>query len=290
VIDLTHDQLTFSFEEEYPDARLTVEFQRTIRIPGGGTDMPRLPSLGRYPLYSVSEYADRVPPHWREMGGAMLPMYQSEAMWLSFRPAYSVAHGVFYPFAIQVEIGGVDAITGERASSGLHESPQDHLVITDQAWLGGYRSSSGEILQFSPMPLGSGYTPVTADSTAALAGQLRLRVFPMGGRWFQERFPTEGGKAPLEGSTVNAPRLPLGRRDFPMGNDALIRQRLEEGLFPISDWSIETESSYCLHLANSLHWCAITGAPPPTTAPRLRLQTLSHGAPPVGGRPKEILP
>ena len=117
MIELTNDQITFSFPGVHPDARVVVEFQRTIRIPEGGTEIPRLPSLGRYPLYSVEDHAQRVPAHWLENGGAMLPMYQSEAMWLSFQPAYSVAHDVFYPFAVKVGIGGVDAVTGERWST-----------------------------------------------------------------------------------------------------------------------------------------------------------------------------
>ena len=135
MIELMNDQLTFTFGETHPDARIVVEFQRTIRIPEGGTEIPRLPSLGRYPLYAVEEYSHRVPSHWSDSGGAMLPMYQSEAMWLSFQPAFSVAHDAFYPFAVKVGLGGLDAVTGARWSSGLHQWPQDFMVVTFQSWL-----------------------------------------------------------------------------------------------------------------------------------------------------------
>ena len=116
MIELNHDELTFSFPAVHPDARLIIEFQRTLRIPGGEDAMPRLPSLGRYPLYTVDSYAHKVPRHWVETGGAMLPMYQSEAMWLSFRPSFSVAHQAFYPFAVKVRVGGVDAVRGHSWS------------------------------------------------------------------------------------------------------------------------------------------------------------------------------
>ena len=102
MIDASNDQVTFSFPEVHPDARLVVEFQRTLRIPDGERDIPRLPSLGRYPVYTIDEHAQRVPRHWIDTGGAMLPMYQSEAMWLSFRPTYSLAHQAFYPFAVKI--------------------------------------------------------------------------------------------------------------------------------------------------------------------------------------------
>jgi hypothetical protein len=269
MIELTNDQLTFSFSEVHPDARVVVEFQRTIRIPEGGTEMPQLPSLGRYPLYAVEEHAQRVPAHWLDNGGALLPMYQSEAMWLRFQPAYSVAHDVFYPFAVKVSIGGVDAVTGQRWSQGIHQWPQDYLVVTDQSWLGGYRSPNGEVQQFSAMPLGSGYQPRRVDDQADQAGQIEIVVYPMSRKAFDMRFPRDAWQTRLGDVPVQAAPLlsPPNRSSQP---DALIRQKLEEGLFPNTDWDTRESSRYCLHLANSLHWCAITGGPPPTTASRLR--------------------
>jgi hypothetical protein len=32
----------------------------------------------------VDDFAEKVPSPWLEHGGVMLPMYQSEALWLSF--------------------------------------------------------------------------------------------------------------------------------------------------------------------------------------------------------------
>ena len=54
MIELAHDQLVFSFPEVHPDAKLTVEFQRTLRIPDGEREFPLLPGLGRFPLLSTS--------------------------------------------------------------------------------------------------------------------------------------------------------------------------------------------------------------------------------------------
>lgn len=287
MIELTKDQITFSFPGVHPDARMVVEFQRTIRIPEGGTEIPRLPSLGRYPLYSVEDHAQRVPAHWLEDGGAMLPMYQSEAMWLSFQPAYSVAHDVFYPFAVKVGIGGMDAVTGERWSIGIHQWPQNFLVITDQSWLGGYRSPNGDVLQFSAMPLGSGYKPITSDSEAEMAGHIEIVVYPMNRGAFDTRFPRDAWKSRLGDVPVKTPQL-LNARGPSTRPDALIRQKLEEGLFPIADWDVGTPTTYRLHLANSLHWCAITGGPPPTTAPRGRTHSSTESFEEIGPDPAQF--
>jgi hypothetical protein len=62
---------------------VTVDFQRTLRIPETGLH-PLPPGLGRFPLRRVSDYPDTAPAEWLARGGVMLPIYQREAMWLSF--------------------------------------------------------------------------------------------------------------------------------------------------------------------------------------------------------------
>jgi hypothetical protein len=84
MIELENDALVFSFPEVHPDATLRVEFQRTLRIPDDGRDYPLPPGLGEFPLRHVDDFHERVPERWLQHGGVMLPMYQSEAMWLNF--------------------------------------------------------------------------------------------------------------------------------------------------------------------------------------------------------------
>ncbi len=64
---------------------LAVRLERTLRIPDDGRAYPLPPGLGSFPVRRVEDYADRVPEAWRARGGVFLPMYQREAMWLSFR-------------------------------------------------------------------------------------------------------------------------------------------------------------------------------------------------------------
>lgn len=46
MIELRDDALVFSFPEVHPQARLSISFQRTLRIPDDGKDHPLPPGLG----------------------------------------------------------------------------------------------------------------------------------------------------------------------------------------------------------------------------------------------------
>src|SRR5436189_5528807 len=94
------------------DARgpgVSITFQRTLRIPDDGKTYPLPPGLGRFPLRHVDDHAGAVPPEWLEHGGVLLPMYQSEALWLRFDAAYLPRRSAAYPFAIKLTAGKVDA-------------------------------------------------------------------------------------------------------------------------------------------------------------------------------------
>ena len=83
MIELNNDSLIFSFSEIHPEARFTINFQRTLRIPDDGKNYPLPPGLGSFPLKHVDDFSETVPSSWIEHGGVMLPMYQSEALWLN---------------------------------------------------------------------------------------------------------------------------------------------------------------------------------------------------------------
>jgi hypothetical protein len=128
---------------------VTITFQRTLRIPDDGRTYPLPPGLGAFPLRLVRNYASRVPAGWAARGGVFLPMYQREAMWLSFGGE---------PHALKVGVGKVCAVSGERWRDGLRAAPQNYVVVGPQPWLDGIASGTGTIRQFVAMPLGLGYT------------------------------------------------------------------------------------------------------------------------------------
>lgn len=55
---------------------MKINFQRTIRVPDNQEDNELPPAMGTFPLYSVSQYQDRLPQDVSAKGGLFLPMYR----------------------------------------------------------------------------------------------------------------------------------------------------------------------------------------------------------------------
>jgi hypothetical protein len=270
MIELKSDSLRFSFPDVHPDAALEINFQRTFRIPDDGKTYPLPPGFGNFPLRHVDDHAASVPPEWLDRGGVMLPMYQSEAMWLLFRPGYVNRRGT-YPFAIKVAAGKIDAVTGKAWADGLTAKPQDYMVAPRQPWLDGFCVEKGTIRQFVAMPLGAGYTAEEQITGKAEHGGLQIVVYPMKREVFERRFP-ERDPDFMErcyGVPAAAPAVKYRKRGADMGlaPGGRMKQEIYEDPFDFADWEQSEKSRCYVHIANSLVWRAITGQSPPTTPP-----------------------
>ena len=155
MIELQDDALTFSFPDVHPEARLSIDLQRTLRIPDDGNDYPLPPGLGRFPIRLVDDFSKEVPRTWFQHGGVMLPMYQSEALWLNFQCGWVEKNNTQYPFAIKIAAGKINAVSGDAWTDGLQSRSQDYMVAPEQPWLDGFCVEKGYIRQFVAMPLGS---------------------------------------------------------------------------------------------------------------------------------------
>ena len=268
MIELRQDALVFSFPEVHEDAVLRVEFQRTLRIPDDGRDYPLPPGLGRFPLRHVDDYAARVPERWLKHGGVMLPMYQSEALWLNFHSP----HG--YPFVLKVAAGKINAVTGDAWSDGVSRDPQDYVVIPEQPWLDGYAVEKGVIRQFVAMPLGSGYSAEEQITGAAEHGGIQLVAYPMKAKAWErlkrkrklERFAFEVAYAPCLAEEMSA-------YDMGLAPGGRMRQEIYDAPYKFEDWDLGHRSRCFVHIANSLVWRAITGENPPTVPPTAKEYT-----------------
>ncbi len=279
MIELKRNQLVFSFPEVHPRARLTVEFQRTLRIPDDGKDYDLPPGLGRFPLRHVDDFAAAVPPHWVEHGGVLLPMYQSEALWINFDGRYLEEHGTEYPFAIKIAAGKINAVTGKPWSEGLDQRPQDYLVVPAQPWLDGYCVDKGVIRQFVAMPLGAGYTAEEQLTGEAEHGGMQIAVYPMKREAFERYFPRETFVHEGRGLSLGKRyRASAGVRGFAVREMGLaaggrMQQEIYKDSFRLDDWDLEHTSRCFVHIANSLVWRAITGQRPPTVPPTAKQYT-----------------
>jgi hypothetical protein len=139
------------FDRLRDDRGLEIAFHRTIRMPDDDR-LHQLPSsLGAFPLYNVSAYADKMPDNIVRQGGVFLPMWQREALWISFDAPHRQKH------ALRVFVGRINAISGLKMDERADEAQgtevlQDYVVVPGQSWLDGTCVASGIVRQFVAMP------------------------------------------------------------------------------------------------------------------------------------------
>jgi hypothetical protein len=225
--------------------RLSVGFQRTLRIPDDGRIYPLPPGLGLLPIHRVDEYAARVPPSWRGSGGYFIALYQREALWISFDGAS------WKPNAVKVGIGGINAVSGRVWDRALHDDPQDYLVVPDQPWLDGINAGEGLIRQFVAMPLGSGYTIEGQLTGRERTGGIELIVLePRAGRFPDKEPPRDP---------------PVRAQDMGIGAGGAIRQKIYPDPYGIDVWDRESGGTATIHVLNAEQYAQVTGRNPPLT-------------------------
>jgi hypothetical protein len=268
MIELRQDALVFRFAEVHPSASVTVDFQRTLRIPDDGRTYHLPPGLGRFPLRHVDDFASRVPADWVAHGGVMLPMYQAEAMWLNFRCGFDSEREASYPFALKVATGKVNAVTGQSWSESLHRRPQDYLVVPTQPWLDGYCVEKGIIRQFVAMPLGAGYSAEEQLTGEAEHGGLQIVAYPMKREAFERRFRKARRRGMLM-DTASADLCCSAPAGAAMGlaPGGQMRQEIYDDPYKLDEWDTQHASRCFVHIANSQMWRAMTGQAPPSKPP-----------------------
>ena len=254
MITLEQDRLHFRFPEVHPDAQLEVAFQRTLRVPDDNLEYPLPAGIGHFPLRHVDDFGAKVPEQWRKHGGVMLPMYQAEAMWISFDGTY--------PMAIKVAAGKINAVSGDPYVPQLEDNPQDYLVVPLQPWLDGFSVRKGSVRQFVAMPLGEGFTAEEQLTGQATHGGIQIVCYPM--------LPAAYDR--LQQSRANEMRRhSVGmvccemRDDMGLSPGGMIRQQIQSDPYGLNAWDSTISSRCFVHLANSQAWAAVTGeATPPS--------------------------
>jgi hypothetical protein len=130
-------------------SRLSVSFQRAegVRRP---RSRPRH-NLGALPVHRVEDYGDRSPQAWDKKNGVFLPLLPEEAIWLGFaaRPEQ--------PCVVQMELAGVNVVSGMPFTPALVERPQNYLACPPQLyWDGVYREGTVHPFTAEELVLGPG--------------------------------------------------------------------------------------------------------------------------------------
>ncbi|HZV35631.1 MAG TPA: hypothetical protein VFB72_13740 [Verrucomicrobiae bacterium] len=282
MIEIQSNQLVVSFPELPLQPRIDISLQRTLRIPDDGRNYPLPPGLELFPLRHIDDYASKVPAKWLNRGGVLLPMWQSEALWVSFNSSHMSNRDAQYPFAIKIATGKINAVSGEKWRNGLGRNPQDYMVAPGQPWLDGYCVEKGIIRQFVAAPLGEGCSVEEQLTGEAEFGGMQIEVFPMRSEVFEKRFPAIQ-KHLIEERVILAKELyelcqSPGCREMGLGAGGRMRQEIYQDPFSIHDWDTEHSSRCFLHLVNSSAWLSITGEMPPTR-PIPAWQYAAHGMP-----------
>jgi len=279
MIELKNDSLVFSFSKVHPEARLSLDLMRTLRIPDDDSAHLLPPGLGQFPLRHVDDFGKSIPGGWVEHGGIVFPMYQSEAMWLSFSSNRIAERQASYPFAIKIATGKIDAVTGEPWRDSLHGEPQDYVVSPTQPWLDGYCVEKGIVRQFVAMPLGGGYTAEEQVTGEAEHGGLQIIAYPMKREVFEKRFPVvpvvyfDRHMHEEAEMCFSMPSAMPDAMEMGLAPGGQMRQEIYEDPFDISDWDMDHSSRCFIHITNSLVWRSITGEEPPRTPPTAREYT-----------------
>lgn len=266
MIELTANELlVFSFPELHEDAQCSVNFQRTLRIPDDNREYPLPPGLGAFPMEHVEDHQPRLPASWSEHQGVLLPMYQAEALWISFNCRSG------YPFAIKIAAGQINAVTGDPWTNAFTKKPQDYVVAPDQPWLDGFCVQKGLIRQFVAMPLGEGYTAEEQLTGLAEHGGLQVIVYPMK----RERY--EKLRKDREKTRVHSLDLCLSaakdsceencESSMGLAPGGLMRQEIYDDHYGHDAWDLSRSSRCFVHILNSTQWTAATGKDCPGQPP-----------------------
>ena len=255
MITLENDVLEFRFPEVHEEARCSIEFQRTLRIPDDDNDYPLPPGLGRFRLRHLDDHAARLPDAWRRRGGVLLPMHQAEALWINFGSEFIERRA--YPFAVKIATGKVCALSGDGWVNHLNQDPQDYVVLPEQPWLDGYCIERGVIRQFVAMPLGQGYTVEEQLAGAATHGGLQIVAYPMK----RERYEKRSRPRPVEAPSVDysPPMKPMG-----LAPGGRMQQEIYDDPYGLDAWDQRHASRCFVTVVNSAQWVGLTGERPPT--------------------------
>lgn len=239
-----------------------VSFQRTLRIPERGVH-PLPPGLGRFPLRRVADYPGTAPAAWLSKGGVMLPVYQREAMWLSF--------SAVVPSALKVGVGKVCAVSGQAWSDAVGDGPQNYLAVPLQPWLDGINSGDGTVRQFVAVRHGSGATvegQVTGQETSG-GIQLAIHALTPAAR---QRWQDRPQALPEGDYMVGA--APAGSADMGLGAGGTMRQEIHVDDRLVADYQPHGTRLF-VHLCSASQWRTITGEEPPVTPVSARAYTMA---------------
>ncbi|KAK4235617.1 hypothetical protein C8A03DRAFT_36514 [Achaetomium macrosporum] len=157
------------------DGRLKIALHRTLRVPEVKDKKAVFrypPNFGPFPLFSVKQYADTLPPEIASRGGLFLGMHERDALWIKLD--HSNESPVHW-YLLKIYAGGINVITGKPPSKAPAED-QDYVKVPGQGWVYGFAVAPGKSRQFVARPLGSGATVEGQLTGKELHGGIQIEI------------------------------------------------------------------------------------------------------------------
>ncbi|KAK6532673.1 hypothetical protein TWF281_006852 [Arthrobotrys megalospora] len=140
--------------------RLSVKLQRTLRVPDDGAVYSGTTDYGLLPLFKTSEFGGRIPESMGKKGGYFVPLFQREAIALTFKNIstnWREAESGEY-FAVKVFAGSVNVVSGLPAHIDSSGRDPDYILVPEQRRLDGFQISDSTARQLIAMPSARGYS------------------------------------------------------------------------------------------------------------------------------------
>jgi len=293
---LENDKLQASFSYIGKDLGVRINFQRTLRLPDDGRKYDELPELGSFPLRHIEDCNLWARQHPNERGGFVVPIFQTDALWLAFDSFGSLANSICpshlesrdplcnlcelisfpslytpsLPIALKIRSGKIDVVSGKKWSTGLSSDPQDYVVTPLQRWLDGFSVTGSIVRQFVAMPLGQEYAVEEQLDPENSVGVLQIEAFPMKKDLFIDMAIDQArrNKIELEGfdhitfCSSNVRRR-IRRRSMDIDIFDATQQYIYEDPYGLDAWDTDNHLSCFVMLANANQWMSMTGEEPP---------------------------
>ena len=261
MIYLENDRLIIRFPEIHPNAGVSIDLQRTLRLPDDGKFYDLPPGKGSFPLRHIEDYDLGEQNALKDRGGLIMPMFQADALWINFETCNQDTAIGDYPVAIKIATGKACALTGKNWSEGLSDEPQNYLVVPEQPWLDGYNVGKDLVRQFVAAPLGEGVTTEEQLNSTADVGGIQIQAFPMKRDYFDKLRSPKIDYA--EGINACFSKV-LPMDDFMgLAPGGFMHQEVYDDPYELDAWD-QSQSEKCfITIANANQWMDITNEAPP---------------------------
>lgn len=256
---LEKDHLVFRFPKIEERAKVQISFNRTLRVPDDGPTYPLPSGLGRFAVRHVEDYSHKLASETVSRGGVILPMWQSEAMWLDFY-SWRLERGLDFPVAIKIAAGKINAVSGEPWRHNLSRSPQDYVVAPPQPVLDGFAVDREIVRQFVATSLGEGISVEEQLTDCAEWGGIQILVVPLKfTKWEAILREWEKEEEIRRKQPDSGIRFSLAPRKIGLTGGGNVRQQIYVDPFDVEDWDMESAERVFVSIVHAKDWFKTTG-------------------------------